>query len=365
MTEATTTQIMADDGKPVKEVESTVVGHPWRRLIARSFDQSLYGILWAAIHYFIIRWHPPNHFLINLLDSYIILGMMMVIEPALLAFWGTTPGKFIFGLEIRNTDGSLLTYKQGFSRMLGVFAKGLGYGIPIYNLVRCWRSSEATLQGEVLEWDEGLSYQLKDTRQLRGWIMAIAYVTVLASAFWIIMQAQLPVHRGDLTPETYAANVNDMLTRPNRGAWSRRMTATGEWVEIEDHRPNRYYFDFDFDGPPPKHELTVENGVVTGVSFEVERTDTDFWQPTYSHQKELMVMAFVGAQKNVSGYGLIFGSGLQEMLSQRDSYAREIAGVRITNEVTRSGFDQVGVRSIPKEGQEQYHHVIFRLEKIK
>ncbi|SMP63414.1 RDD family protein [Anoxynatronum buryatiense] len=362
MTEAATTQSMADDEKLVKEVESTVVGHPWRRLIARSFDQSLYGIIWAVFHYFIIWWHPPNSFFFNLLDSYITLAMMMVIEPALLAFWGTTPGKFIFGLEIRNTDGSRLTYSQGFSRMLGVFSKGLGYGIPIYNLVRCWRSSEATLQGEILEWDEGLSYQLKDTRPLRGWIMAGAYVMVLATAFWIIMQAQLPVHRGDLTPEAYAANVNDLLSRPNRGTMSRRMTATGEWVESSDHRGSVIYFDFD--GPPPTHELTVENGLVTGVSFEVERTDTDFWQPTYSYQKELMVMAFIGAQKNVNGYGLIFRSGLQEMLSQRDSYTREIAGVRITNEVTHSGFDQVGVRPVPKEGQEQYHHVIFRLEKV-
>jgi len=340
----------------------TVVGHPWRRLLARSLDQSLYGILWAAIHYFVFWWHPPNNFLYNLLDSYILIAIMVVVEPALLTFWGTTPGKFIFGLEIRNTDGSRLTYSQGFSRMLGVVAKGLGYGIPIYSMVRCWRSSEATLQGETLSWDEGLSYRLKDTRALRGWIMAGAYAMVLATAFWIIMQAQLPVHRGDLTPEAYAANVNDLLSRPNRGTMSRRMTATGEWVEVENDNSSLYYFDFD--GPPPKHELTIENGVVTGVSFEVERRGTDLWQPTYSHQKELMVMAFIGAQKNVSGYGLIFRSGLREMLNQRDSYTREIAGVRITNEVTHSGFDQMGVRPVPKEGQEQYHHVIFRLEKV-
>ena len=341
---------------------SSVIGHPWRRFLARSFDQTLYGIAWAIIQYFVFRWHWQTGFITNLVESYIILAMMIAIEPALLARWGTTPGKMIMGLEIRNTDGTRLTYRQGLDRMLGVFSRGLGYGVPIYNLVRCWRSSEATLNGETLEWDEGFSYELKDKKAFRGWLLAGAYAMALVSVLFIITQAQLPVNRGELTPESYAANVNDMLSRPNRGDYGYRMNAEGKWVREDTY--GRGTITYNFENPMPNHEITVENGLVTGVSFEVTRRDNNFFWSTYGQQKELMIMAFAGAQRGISGYQLIFRSGLEGLLKQQGSYTHRIGDIVITNQVEHRGYDVASEWLIPREGEEQFFHIVFNMEKV-
>ena len=68
---------------------------------------------------------------------------MLVVEPLLLSTWGYTPGKWIFGLQVKDTYGGKIYWTTAMARTWQVFAKGEGYGIPFYNLYRNYKSYRA------------------------------------------------------------------------------------------------------------------------------------------------------------------------------------------------------------------------------
>ena len=72
--------------------------YPGRRYFARMLDITLYGILWLCIQYVVFRWDPESGLFLNILINLITLAMMLFLEPLLLYTWGTTPGKWLFGL---------------------------------------------------------------------------------------------------------------------------------------------------------------------------------------------------------------------------------------------------------------------------
>lgn len=65
---------------------------------------------------------------------------MLFLEPVLLRLFGTTLGKWIFGLRLEDENGNRPSYIAGFIRTLQVIGSGLGYHIPVYSLVRLWKS---------------------------------------------------------------------------------------------------------------------------------------------------------------------------------------------------------------------------------
>ena len=190
------------------------VSHPWRRYFARGLDYSLCSFLWMVVCLFLFRWFPENNWGVRLLNAYAAYGILLAAEPLLLCTWGYTPGKWIFGLAVRNRDGGKLTWGRALSRTWGVFARGEGYGIPIYVLWRnykCWRRCR---DGEPEDWEEDTSYTMKDESGLRIGGFAAARAALFGLSLLLALQATLmPLHRGPLTPEEYAANVNDWCRR--------------------------------------------------------------------------------------------------------------------------------------------------------
>lgn len=205
------------------------VSHPWRRYFARGLDYSLCSFLWMVVCLFLFRWFPENNWGVRLLNAYAAYGILLAAEPLLLCTWGYTPGKWIFGLAVRNRDGGKLTWGRALSRTWGVFARGEGYGIPIYVLWRnykCWRRCR---DGEPEDWEEDTSYTMKDESGLRIGGFVAARAALFGLSLVLALQATLmPLHRGPLTPEAYAANVNDWCRRLDVCS-GERMNGAGEW----------------------------------------------------------------------------------------------------------------------------------------
>ncbi|ANX03401.1 hypothetical protein PG2T_03795 [Immundisolibacter cernigliae] len=63
------------------------------------------------------------------------LFLMIPVEAALLSQFKTTPGKWLFGIEVANPDGEPLSSEDARRRSLDVWVKGLGLGIPIVLIV--------------------------------------------------------------------------------------------------------------------------------------------------------------------------------------------------------------------------------------
>ncbi len=172
--------------------------------------------------------------------------------------------------------------------------------------------------------------------------------------------AKYSVNRGDLTPAAYAENINDLLDRPDTPEIGRRLTSKGEWMKAtSDSGPVIHIESLT---SWPDHQMVVENGIVKAVGIEVKSSGDEGWQTTQRTQKQLMSMAFIGAQDDVSGFWLLTRSGLRRLLESDDNYSEVIAGVRMTHELTYQGYHLVSGRLFPEEGKEQEMDLSFWLD---
>ncbi len=312
--------------------EKSVLEHPWIRYFARTLDLSLYSLLWMFAQRILLRWHINDTLGQSLIDIVASVALMLLFEPLFLHILGTTPGKWVFGLSIHAQDGEKPGYSLAFLRTLEVWRGGLGFDIPIYNIVRLCKSYSQCKRGEPMIWDEGLDYRMQDTK---GWRIAAfigASLVFVALTVLIIFEEQLPPHRGNITPAQYAQNVNDARERLGYrdGLY---MVETGEWAEKENTGTTIYFRVVD----PPKHELIIENGFVAGVRLHASVGGE--WLDGYSDDKTLVMLAFLGAQPGMSGIRLSTDTALRRQFDDElGSYSLETANVRVTNTVESNGY---------------------------
>ena len=276
------------------------VFHPWRRFMARAFDIFMYDIIWSAFLAFAFNinimarsnWEA-------LLDTYIAIAIMLVLEPLLIKLFGTTPGKAIFGLRIEFCDGSPLSYKEGLKRTWGVISIGMGYYIPIYSLIRLWKSYKLCSENETQPWDETICYTIKDKKQSRGLLYIAAYLVLFAILFTITSAQLLPPNRGNITVAEFVENHNYYANHFGVGFGDKYLDESGKWAEKE--FDNSIYIEIGYDEEPEYHFI-IENGYVTGVSFEVEIENNEYWISPYNTYMYLISLAITGAQDQMHLY---------------------------------------------------------------
>ena len=338
------------------------VSHPWRRFFARSLDLGLCSLLWMAVCLFLFRWHPDNTWPIRLLNSYVAYGILLVTEPVLLCTWGYTPGKWIFGLAVRSPLGQKLTWGKAVDRTWGVFARGEGYGIPFYRLWRKYKCYCQCKDGEPEAWEEDTSYTIRDTRVRRCWGFVAARAALIGLSVFLALQSMLPIHRGPLTPEQYAANVNDMMRILGDDS-PVYLDDTGHWVQDTTWGDG---FLMDLDGPPPDHQLTVDEdtGLVTAVKLEVARTGAKATAaPIF--QQQVAALCFAAAQGRYNGFTW-WSSGILDAIANQpfESYTLQAGDVTITQTVETRGYESSssGMLFSLEGGTDTYYHLVFTLE---
>ena len=99
-----------------------------RRFWARWLDLSLYsGVWWIGM------WAARQDIEAALLNPWVMFFQYLpwfVIEPLLLHYFGTTPGKGLLNLAVVNHDGSRLDLPAAIRRSLRVMFTGVGFGWP-------------------------------------------------------------------------------------------------------------------------------------------------------------------------------------------------------------------------------------------
>lgn len=234
----------ADD--PREKDRIPPAGCPWRRFLARNVDAGLYGLLWLMLSQWVFRINPENFIQItaslawSAACAYVGWLLTFVFEPVLLHYWGTTPGKWIFGLSVRDEDGNKLSIRTAYARLWGVFGYGNCYALPFFDWYynyKCYRACKE----EELSWDleNGCSIVVRE-REVR-WYRVALYLLVLvlraAAGYGIDLHAKLPPNRGELTLEQFVENCNDYLKYNENlppyvtadGTWDADMP-TGGWT---------------------------------------------------------------------------------------------------------------------------------------
>lgn len=234
----------ADD--PREKDRIPPAGCPWRRFFARNVDAGLYGLLWSMLSQWVFRINPDNfiQFMAGLAWTvacgYVGWLLTFVFEPVLLHYWGTTPGKWIFGLSVRDEDGSKLSIRTAYARLWGVFGYGNCYALPFFDWYynyKCYRACKE----EELPWDlENRCSIVVREREVR-WYRVALYLLVLvlraAAGYGIDIHAKQPPNRGELTLEQFVENCNDYLKYNENlppyvtadGTWDADMP-TGGWT---------------------------------------------------------------------------------------------------------------------------------------
>ena len=323
-------------------LESDVVPpdpHPWRRWMARVLDGFLVDIL------FLFIWCIPlHHFLqgVNDLASTVVgVLLMLALEPVMLHFLGTTPGKWLMGISIRNEDGEKPSWLQAWLRTWGVLKWGYGFYIPIYNIYRGYRCYKTEMEGETQEWDQEAETVLcfRDTRLWRPWAVIGAQVGIFGCIILIALASMLPPNRGDLTVEEFVENYQWYAGQLGYGdTW--QLQDSGEFLQWDTTmiivpEPK----------PPAPLQWTVEDGVLTEVAI-------DMWEESHwdgntclensgnysSNVQALAAMALVGARAPLRSSLELLGQA-QEWGGEADSGSLTLAGVTLERETVLEGCE--------------------------
>jgi hypothetical protein len=273
-------------------------------------DLVFYTLLWWTVAYLVFHW---NLLLLHWVPCgavmfTISLAVMIVLEPVLLALFGTTPGKALFGMRLRRMQGGKLSLAQGYIRIFRVLSRGCGFVvIPGYNFVQMYKSCKACQVEGVTEWDEGIAYTVRGRFYVQIALSVISVLLVAAVLTAVYYSADMPRHRGQLTVAQLQRNV-DSYWRFHGTEWNTELFYT---VNLQFYEESAGYI---FDRmEPPEVVFEETDGIVTGVSFEF--TDVSravlmalpVWLRSYT-------VSFVGAQNDMSFLDMHAPGGVLDML---------------------------------------------------
>lgn len=345
----------------IKDIELL---YPWRRLLARMLDITVYSTAWSALLALVFHVNITNRTgILSFIDTIMAITIMLFVEPLLLRLFGVTFGKWIFGLRLEDGNGNRPNYNSGLTRTWGVVGSGLGYCIPIYNFVRLWKSYKRCSENELQPWDGELIYSIKDRRSYRSVLFVVVSVLNIGVIFLIPACAQLPPNRGDLTIAEFAENYNSLASYYdiNTGKY---LDDNGQWADSPYN--GTFYIDV-FDPPLTVFEYTTLNNYITSIRFEIEIKRGEDWLRASNTQMNLAALSFVGAQKE-AGILSNIRSKISKLINENsfNSFSVTQAGIQVNCHVEYSGYEKVGNKIlIPEDGAQTYYHMVFSMQKVK
>ena len=130
---------------------------PWVRFWARSLDMFIFqfviGVL-AGLFMCVFPYIGPLHWRGKIIVLVVLVALMALLEATLLATWGSTPGKALLRVTVRNSNGKRLDFGIALKRFLRVLMFGYGLGVPFLNIATLLYSYDSLrVQGKT-HWDD-------------------------------------------------------------------------------------------------------------------------------------------------------------------------------------------------------------------
>jgi uncharacterized RDD family membrane protein YckC len=128
-------------------------------------------------------------------DGYIFAGVFIgfhaltftVLEAFCISKFGSTPGKALMGIRIRNIIGSRLSYRSSLKRSALAMLAGMGLGIPLISLITHFICARTPSDDGHVFWDrvDSLQYQTLPVGAWR-WILAL-FIYIVCRALELAM----------------------------------------------------------------------------------------------------------------------------------------------------------------------------------
>lgn len=238
-----------------------VAPHPIRRFLARELDYNLMALVVLVFQLFVFHIPDSDNAILNWLAGYLILLPMLAVEAVLLHLWGTTPGKWLLGLSLRDRAGNKLSRRRAFYRSCMLFAKGYGFNIPIYNLYRYYKSYRTCKDGEPLPWDQDtyssldddVAYTAAPLQTFHGVRWTACCALTLALSLLVVLAGLRPPCQGELTVAELSRNYNHMVAMYKMALPD--MDDAGQWI-APPYDPNHIVINLsDWTDPVPTYEV--------------------------------------------------------------------------------------------------------------
>jgi len=150
-----------NSGPPPKKIEETQSNslktdtvakvRPWVRYWARYLDVMIFSFIFGI---FLAIFIPSILEKSNIVLTMLSLFAWIFVESMLLSSWGTTPGKWLLRISLKDVNGNKPTFSSALNRSFTVWFKGLGFGIPIVNLITLIISYNHLTQNGITSWDK-------------------------------------------------------------------------------------------------------------------------------------------------------------------------------------------------------------------
>lgn len=357
-----------------RDVEPRIVA-PWQRYWARGLDGFVYScILMTAAAWIsggkLPQWSSGWGVIFG-------IGMMMVLEPVQLRLFGTTLGKWVFGIRVTDPDGRNLTISDGIYRTWDVIFRGQGLRIPFIGLWREWKSYVSYLDGEALNWEYDSELTVKDKRPVRYFGALGVAAAVFALSIVLMLQTQMPENRGALTMEAFCENYRKITQQQGLDSERYLLNDDGTWTEQE--TPGVAYIDMGANAGPLEMDFWLADDDDTASVEERRRQEAEAviitetlegpqegWISARTSQMRLMALSMLMAQPDYSIY-----TGAEEdiltAINEKpfESFRVSVCGLRFLYDVEYTGYWPADFALIEDDDPETepYYYMSFTVMK--
>lgn len=168
---------------------------PWPRYLARMLDTivlgSVVGMILGIVLAFTTDDSGARVFAVmegfgGMLLSNVVSFVIAAVPIAFLLSFAQTPGKWLFGIRVRNTDGSRLGLWRALQREAWVLVRGVGFALPLVTLFTMISSYTDLKDDGVTAWDRALRCEVTHApATLWWWVRAIlGGLLVLGVSLW-------------------------------------------------------------------------------------------------------------------------------------------------------------------------------------
>lgn len=179
--------------KPEEDVV-LVVPYPYVRFLGRMADVMMHMTLYLAVLRLLGLGFNPD-FLPGSYEALLYLCLPLVlIEAAFVATLGTTPGKAMLGVSVRDYLGRRLSFSTAFRRSLFVMVLGLGCFAPSLMVLALFFSWWWVRRFGFTPWDRklGTTDVLNDSLTLRKVVMTLVLIILCLQIMYVLLIPWLP-----------------------------------------------------------------------------------------------------------------------------------------------------------------------------
>ena len=159
---------------------------PWVRYWARIIDIIIFASFFPFFIAFVLS---PIVYIDLMKQQYffvlIMLFLYIFFEALLLSTWGTTFGKALLKVKLKNKDQSKLSYFQALKRTFLLTLKGMGFSVPIVGFITLAVAYGKLVDKHETSWDRDGGHQIRHQKIgiLRILIAFIPFIIILFGLF--------------------------------------------------------------------------------------------------------------------------------------------------------------------------------------